>query len=216
MHVSFLLKGIQINLLSLYGQQHLDKNVGSLSNSVTVQLQFCVQWYQYRWTIYMNLGNDIAIWPLSFRACWNNYRTCVWRFLLAPGHGLLSNIGGGAGTAFTRVKSEGSGTKGQEGEMRVTEWWGMVKTLVGFGANLVRARGHGASTQTFLSGQRTSKTIQILSHLGRRSSNNWMLSIISMFTCARPHLYLPFSCVVSSPNHTPSFSGGILGTAARA
>lgn len=150
----------------------------------------------------MNLGSDTDIWPLSFRACWNNYRTCVWRFLLALSHGLLSNIGGGAGfrhgVAFTWVKSEGSGTKGQEGEMRVTEWWGMVKSLVGFSANLVRAGGHGASTQTCLSGQRTSKspnnkpTIQILSHLGWRISNNWMLPIISMLSYVCPHLYLPF------------------------
>lgn len=99
----------------------------------------------------MTLGNDTDIWPLSLyvikRACWNNYRTCVWRITLAWGHGQLSNGVPALGMALdlTGGKVRGSGAKGQEGEKGMTAWWGKVKSLVGLGVNLVKAGGHGAS-----------------------------------------------------------------------
>lgn len=105
----------------------------------------------------MNLGNDADIWPLCLdvinRAFWNNYRTCAWRFLLAGGHGQLSTGGPSSwhGTAFTGVRSDGSGAKGQEGGTRTTLWWGTAQSLVGLSANLVRQGVEGLPLKLFWS-----------------------------------------------------------------
>lgn len=80
----------------------------------------------------MTLGNDTDIWPLSLhvmkRACWNNYRTCVWQFTLARGHSQLSDGVGwwfGEGGGYSPLdmalhllgwKVRVQGAKGQHGE----------------------------------------------------------------------------------------------------
>lgn len=183
----------------------------------------------------MPLGSNADIWPLSLgvmkRACWNNYRT--WGVRVGAGPRSAQWRGTWHGTAFTGVKSEGSGGKVQEeerGQRRDEGRWGLLSALVviwwGQGAN--------APTQSRLVLKKSSRW----SEEENRLQINKLLRLFSIFLSSARFTNEPLSlcndsdplnvytCVLScicpslvqnfgQPPRCPSFHGGILGAAAR-